>query len=97
MKTRAEKKVLLLSPLTPPVRGIASWTRKILDYGLPEQYTPILVNTKLRGDRKVFQKIRPSIPELYRTIQILCLLLYHLIKSRPDVVHLPEEVPQRLF
>ena len=88
MKTNFNKRILLLSPLPPPAGGIASWTRKIFDYGLPDGYIPIIVNTKLQGKRKVFQKTGFSIDELYRTIHILCLLLFQVIKNRPKTVHL---------
>lgn len=98
MKTNFNKRILLLSPLPPPAGGIASWTRKIFDYGLPDGYIPIIVDTKLRGKRKVFQKTGFSIHELYRTIHISCLLLFQMTKNRPKVVHLNSSLsPLGLF
>lgn len=85
---KSPKKILLLSPLPPPAGGIATWTKRVFDYGLPGWDPPVILNTKLRGNRKVFQKARFSTSEIYRTINILCLLLFHLVKTRPKAVHI---------
>jgi len=86
------KKVLYISPLPPPAGGIATWTKNILDHGLPNQYKPYLVNTRLKGKRKVFEKVKFNFSELFRTILIIVSLIIQLIKNCPKIVHLNSSI-----
>jgi len=81
------RRVLFLSPLPPPVGGIASWTKKIFDYGLPDGYIPSLVNTSLQSHCRVFKwHILPH--QLLRTVFIFWSLFWQLVCNPPKVVHL---------
>ena len=87
MKIRSEKKVLFLSPLPPPIGGIASWTKKIFDYGLPDGYVPILVNTTFQHPCRVFKRqVFPN--QLLRTVGIFWSLFWQLLCNYPQLVHL---------
>jgi len=86
------KRVLYISPLPPPRGGIATWTKKILDYGLPNQYKPYLVNTGIKGRRKVFERVKFNFSELFRTILIIFSLFTKLIAYHPKIVHLNSSI-----
>ena len=87
MDTQSTKRVLFLSPLPPPVGGIASWTKKIFDYGLPGGYVPSLVNTSLQSRYQVF-KWQGFSNQFLRTVYIFWSLFRQLICNCPHVVHL---------
>lgn len=88
MTDQFSKKVLFISPMPPPSGGIASWMKKIISYGLPGDYAPCLVDIRLQGNRRVFEKTTFSVTELRRTASILKSLIYQLVHVRPQVVHL---------
>lgn len=96
-------KILLLSPLPPPVGGIASWTVNILQY--------YASNDKINSDIKI---IHQNTAINFRNITKLTLLarvlsgiqgglrnlivfLYYLIKYKPDVIHLTSSGSLGLF
>ena len=88
MQNNKTKNVLYISPLPPPFGGIATWTHKIFTYGLPKGYTPIIVNTRILGNRKVFEKTSRSFLEIFRTSSIITRLIFHILKDRPSIAHL---------
>ncbi len=81
------RKVLLLSPLPPPAGGIATWTRTLLDAGLPG-YVLDIVDVRLGGGRQLHQRPSFGIAELRRTLRILRDLRRKLKYEPPDLVHL---------
>jgi glycosyltransferase involved in cell wall biosynthesis len=88
MLTMDSKPVLFISPLPPPMGGIAVWTKKIIDGGFPDGTPVTLVNTRIIARRNIFQAARLSGAELFRTLSILSALLFQLIFKRPRLVHL---------
>lgn len=82
------KYVLFISPLPPPHGGIASWTKRLSENGLPRDYAPIIVDTSLGGGRKVFEKARLDLQELRRTFAIIKDLVHKLKSSKPVIIHL---------
>ncbi|WP_180186099.1 glycosyltransferase family 4 protein [Acinetobacter sp. YH01008] len=87
-------KVLLLSPLPPPVGGIATWTVNILKYyelkGQKESDVNIIhQNTAIRFRRittlSFFSRLISGILDGARAFIIF---IYFLLKYRPDVIHL---------
>jgi glycosyltransferase involved in cell wall biosynthesis len=80
--------ILFISPLPPPQGGIAVWTQKILTEGLPDNTPLKLVDTRIRGQRNIFDPAFFSSAELLRTLRIYFLLLYQLIAHRPKLIHL---------
>lgn len=86
------KKILFISPLPPPSGGIATWTKKIFDYGLPNQYKLYLVDTRIKAGRKVFERFRFDFLEFFRTILIIFNLFYKLITIYPKIVHLNSSI-----
>jgi glycosyltransferase involved in cell wall biosynthesis len=87
MNTQSAKRVLFLSELPPPVGGIASWTKKIFDYGLPDGYVPSFINKSPQNHCRVF-KWQICSNQLLRTVYIFWSLFWQLICHRPQVVHL---------
>jgi glycosyltransferase involved in cell wall biosynthesis len=86
MNPQSVKSVLFLSPLPPPAGGIASWTKKIIDYGLPDGYTLSLVDTSLSDCPVSKWQILPQ--QLLRTVRIFWFLFWQLLYNCPQVVHL---------
>mgnify|MGYP003588217846 CR=1 FL=1 len=87
-------KILLLSPLPPPVGGIATWTVNILKYyELREKEESdiniIHQNTAIRFRNitklNFFSRLISGIQDGIRTFIIF---FYYLLKYRPDVIHL---------
>lgn len=89
------RKILYISPLPPPCGGIASWTKRIMDKGLPRNHKVFLVDTRAHRKRQFFgdssfsfKNDQLSVSEIYRTIRILTALVYRIIRHYPDLVHL---------
>lgn len=80
--------VLLISSLPPPHGGIATWTKKILTYGLPDKSHLLLVNTRLRGQRNPFDLAFNPFIEIYRNSSIIFSLFFKLLIYKPRLVHL---------
>jgi glycosyltransferase involved in cell wall biosynthesis len=87
MNTRSTKTVLFLSQLPPPVGGIASWTKKVFDYGLPDGYVLSLVNMSVQSYCRVF-KWQVFSDQFLRTVRIFWSLFWQLVYNFPQVVHL---------
>lgn len=82
------KPILFISPLPPPYGGIATWTDEIMQSGLPDGSQLSLVDTKIRGNRNIFDSNSFSFAEFTRTITVLSSLIYQLITNRPRLMHL---------
>lgn len=83
-------KVLLLSPLPPPVGGIASWTQNILDYYKDTNFVNVvLLNTAIVG-RNITRKdiFSRFVFGFYDASRVLLKLFISLKKDRPDVIHI---------
>lgn len=96
-------RILLLSPLPPPVGGIASWTLNILEYYSTEKKIAsdieiIHQNTALKSrdvtEINLFSRIFSGVKDGLRNFFIF---LYYLIKYKPDVVHLTSSGSFGLF
>ena len=80
-------KILLISPLPPPAGGIATWTKRYLEFSEAKKNSVELLNTAVQGKRiKKIQK-RSLFEEIRRTLKILNELKIKL-KEKPNVVHL---------
>lgn len=83
------KPILYISPLPPPHGGIATWTQKIILYGLPASHPFTLIDTKIRGhQRNIFDAATFSFIEIWRNVTILFALFYQLIRKRPRLIHI---------
>ncbi|MDO5542829.1 MAG: glycosyltransferase family 4 protein [Acinetobacter sp.] len=96
-------KILLLSPLPPPVGGIASWTLNILEYysNKKKQASNIEIihqNTALKyrviTEINLFSRIFSGVKDGLRNFLFF---LYYLVKYKPDVVHLTSSGSFGLF
>lgn len=96
-------RVLLLSPLPPPVGGIASWTLNILQYYSTEKKIAsdmevIHQNTALKSrsvtEINLFSRIFSGVKDGLRNFFIF---FYYLIKYKPDIVHLTSSGSFGLF
>lgn len=85
---RKPKPILYISPLPPPNGGIATWTQKIMAYGLPNAQPIILINSRVQGNRRIFQPSKLTFAEIYRNLSIMLSLCYHLLRNRPRLVHI---------
>lgn len=88
MESKSIEPILLISPLPPPLGGMATWTQSFYTHGLPSGVPIYLVNTKLRGKRFLFDKASFSFIEIYRNLYVICSLIYHLFIKRPKIIHL---------
>lgn len=82
------KRVLYLSPLPPPYGGIATWTEKLLKYGLPDGFKVRIVSTSTLSNRNTHEKAKFEAKEIKRTLDIILNLIKQLIKFRPHLIHL---------
>ncbi len=82
-------KVLLVSPLPPPAGGIATWTKKYLDWCKKNNICVDVVNTAVIGSRAIqINTSRRFLDEVKRTILILKDLKNKLRLNSPHIVHL---------
>ena len=80
-------KVLLISHMPPPTTGIGSWTRRVLECGIPECEISF-VNSNMIGGRDPFQNTRVNIrDEIKRSLSIWKNEAVLLKKEHADVVH----------
>ncbi|MBP7022424.1 MAG: glycosyltransferase family 4 protein [Planctomycetes bacterium] len=83
-------RIILISPLPPPVGGIASWTKRIIDWTADKKNIVIdTVNTAVIGKR--LEKInsrRNFFEEFLRTIKILMSLKKKISLFSPDIIHI---------
>ncbi len=80
------KRVLYVSPLPPPAGGIGTWTRILLDRGLPGGFEPALVDSSVGPERSVFEAASLR-AELGRALRIFFHLLRELVLRRPLLLH----------
>jgi len=99
MNSSKHKRVLILSPLPPPVGGIASWTVNVLEYIKRENFENIFhLNTAI-----LFRNITSNTPivrifsGLLDAFRIVTLFLFNVIKIRPNTVHLTTSASLGLF
>ena len=87
MKSPSETKVLFISPLRGPTGGIATWTRRIFEEGLPKGYRVGLVDIGIQNEARAREVSRWA-GEGSRTSRIITSLIWHLMHFRPHIVHL---------
>ena len=83
-------RIILISPLPPPVSGIASWTKRIIDWTADKKNIVIdTVNTAVIGKRlKKINSRRNFFEEFLRSIKILTSLKKKIFLFSPDIVHI---------
>lgn len=59
-------KVILLAPTPPPASGIASWTMRMLQCGLGDNWQAIVVDEKVIGNRGVFKGSKRNLIDEYK-------------------------------
>lgn len=87
MTSPSETKVLFISPLRGDTGGIMSWTKRIVEQGIPDSYHLYVVDTGIRNKARA-RMTSLWAGEMYRTARILASLLWHLAFVRPHIVHL---------
>lgn len=94
------KKVLLISPLPPPVGGIASWTLHLLEYFSKSkgEYSVVHFNSAIKSkritDSRFFIRIYSGILDFTFLIKKLRKVIK---EQKPDVVHLTSSASLALF
>jgi len=82
-------KIILLSPLPPPVGGIAEWTRKYMVYCNNNGLEVKVIDTSVNGKRKEkLYKKRNLFDELKRAWKIIYELKELLNRRSTDIVHI---------
>jgi L-malate glycosyltransferase len=82
-------KILLISPLPPPVGGIATWTENFVNWVKHSNHEARVVNTAVVGKRMKQLSLRPSLnDEIRRTYKIIKDLKEELKINPPNIVHL---------
>jgi len=80
------KVVLYVSPVPPPAGGIGTWTRILLERGLPDGWRPVVADTSPGPGRSVFQRASLA-AELRRAARVLRDFGRKLRSERPAAVH----------
>ena len=82
-------KVILLAPLPPPIGGIASWTKRMLESHLTGGWQVSVVDEKVIGGREVFgsNTKRNLFVEIKRSLLIWRNLVAKLLDKESRVVH----------
>ena len=81
-------RILLVSPLPPPMGGVQTWTETLLRRGLPDPFAVDLVNTRQTGQRRKKPGPRLTWGEAVRFFRILW-RFYSSLRSVPyALVHL---------
>ncbi len=82
------RRVLYLSPLPPPVGGIATWTRILLERGLPAPWVAEHLDT--RSDSPAFAGVRSrmTLAQFRRWHRILRELRRRVVHEPPALVHI---------
>ena len=82
-------KILLVSPLPPPVGGIATWSKRYLEWAQNNNLKVEIVNTAVIGKRiNQINSERSLADEIRRTKHIIKVLKSTLEDFNPDIVHL---------
>jgi glycosyltransferase involved in cell wall biosynthesis len=79
-------RVLYVSPLPPPFGGIATWTEKLVKYGLPGGFELKVVDTSV-SERQTHEA-NYRIDELKRNAGIVFELIKKIVSFKPHVAHL---------
>ena len=81
-----DKKVILVSPLPPPVGGIASWTESYIKYAENNNIKYHLINSAVVGERVQTGRISYK-DEIIRTKKLHDELKYYSGKEKETVIH----------
>ena len=81
-------RILLVSPLPPPMGGVQTWTETLLRRGLPEPFAVDLVNTSQTGRRRKRPGPRLTWGEAARFFKILWRFYSSLRSGRYALVHM---------
>jgi len=81
------RRVLLLSPLPPPVGGIGTWTLGILRSPLADRFELRVVDTSPTEKSEVAGESRMRFDRVRDATRILRDFVRELVRFRPDVVH----------
>jgi glycosyltransferase involved in cell wall biosynthesis len=86
--------VLLVSPLPPPVGGIATWTEIFRDRGLSEPYELEIINSRV-ARANWFAPARPSPAELKQALTVVRQVRRSLRSGRHSLIHLSSSISSR--
>lgn len=92
--SQSNRHIAYVSPLPPPVGGIATWTETIQNRGLGDGWRISIINSSLRS-KNITDQRRNLVTEAVRTLQILFSLIWILIFKRPNVVHVNCSLSER--
>ncbi|MDM0948416.1 glycosyltransferase family 4 protein [Clostridium perfringens] len=81
-------KILLISPLAPPVGGIATWTKLYLNSSITKDHDIDLVNTSVIGSR-INNSVESNLKDEFRRAFNICKMVKNKVKmNQYDIVHL---------
>ncbi len=80
-------KVLLVSPLPPAIGGIATWTKRYLNWFEDNHYDCDIVDSS-RTSKNHYKKRNNIFSEFFRTFRILNTFKKKIKTYNPDIVHI---------
>ena len=82
-------RIVLLSPLPPPIGGIATWTKDFIEYSKKKNHEVYVVDTSLIGKRQNKKNHRKNFfTEIRRSLRIYKSLIFKINKYNPDYVYI---------
>ncbi|MCQ9210475.1 glycosyltransferase family 4 protein [Granulicatella seriolae] len=85
----SDLRIMMISPLPPPIGGIARWTEQYIHYATNRKMDIRLVNTAIIGERsKIINSKRNILDEIKRTYQIIRQVIKIEREYKPDIIHL---------
>ncbi len=81
-------RILLVSPLPPPIGGMASWTKSFINHADDYNYVLNVVNTSLVGARSKNINNKTSIKDEFRRTNIVIRKIKKSIKNGIDIAHI---------
>lgn len=85
--SKRRRRLLFLSPLPPPIGGIATWTAAVLKSPLSERFDLRIVDTSPSEEAVVSGGSRLRLDRARDALRILTSLIWELLFHRPDLVH----------
>ena len=92
--SHSDHHIVLVSPLPPPIGGVAIWTETIRQRGLGSGWRVSIVNSRMRGRSVADRRTKLNV-EILRSMRILGSLARVLVFDRPDIVHINCSLSER--
>lgn len=85
--TSDRKRLLLVSPIPPPMGGIATWTQAVMRSPLADRFELRVIDTSPSEHASVSGGSRLRLDRVGHAVRILAAVLRELVSFRPHIVH----------